>query len=340
MSDLGRLRSITPFLSYQVPAMSTLRGSTQAGFNKQKLLRIDGSSVEYLAAGMFDASETRCLREALRQMSFNKARLIQGDLVSLMIAFDPAGTLRKAISEGFVITGIECTSNITTHFTDYMSKAMSEAGMIGEKAYSEVCDLYLDPSFRIGMVGRSTAPKEFADYLARSLPGLDLPLRIRFSEYSKEETVVEKLAAEILDRGSEFPFRKLIWDHYPDKTAGIKKGAHFDRMHCHDVATLDGEFIGVKDYWWKNRLNLDLVDEDEKIFLLVDLIEAHPGVKVNHVVFKNALSQSADEVLPLLQNLYDNQLKILIERNLLSREHLAYLPGRSRDMILGGDLGL
>lgn len=340
MSDLGRLRSITQFLSYQVPAMSTLRGSTQAGFNKQKLLRIDGLSVEYLAVGMFDASETRCLREALRQMSFNKARLIHGDLVSLMIAFDPAGTLRKAISEGFVITGIEYESNITTHFTHYMSKAMAEAEMIGEKAYSDVCDLYLDPSFRIGMVGRSTSPKEFSDYLARSLQKLDLPLRIRLSEYSAEELVVEKLAAEILNKGSEFPFSKLIWDHYPDKTIGIKNGAHFDRMHCHDVATLGGELIGSRDYWWKNRLNLDLVGEGEKFFLLIDLIEAHPGVKVNHVVLKNAFAQSANEILPLLKQLTDNQLKILIERNLLNREHLAYLPVRSRDMILGGELGL
>lgn len=340
MPDLHRLREITPFLSYQVQPVDTLKGVSQAGLNKQQLLRIDGKPIDCLSTRMFDFSENKALRQALGQMSFNKARLIQKDLASLMIALDPPGTLRKAIREGFVISGLQDGPAITTHFTQYMPLAMAETGVLGQESFDALIGLYVELPFRVSMHARNSSPKTFVDYLVRELPKEEAPLRIRLSDYSKDTKVVGELVSEILNREADFPYEKLIWDYFEGKSLGIERGTAFDKFQCQDIVTLGGKISREEDFCWKNRLNLDLVDDDEKLTLLVNLIENFPGISASACVFRNAMIQSPAETLPRLKNLTANQQAVLVDLKLLEKTHLKWLSATARTHVLGADLGL
>lgn len=340
MTDPNRCRPIAGQFSYRIPRDDELKSLSQNGMSKLRLLQYENAPVETIPLWpMIGESERSQIREALRAMTFNKARLIQDDLACLMIALDPVYTMKKAMAEGFIIAHYGSQSATAPAFCDYLRLAQEYACYVGIKETLEFADIFESLPFRLNVIMGNSSPAYVASYMGGVLTHDAMPLRLKISG-DKARSDIYGVIDNYSNQNAWVPFTRIHACDMPDPVKAVSDGAFFDPNQAPDVASLGDDCDPLRDFNWRNRLNLDLVDHTEKAQYLTSLAARFPDMGIIHKVLRIAMIQDPEALKPAIRSLSQDKAKLLLDRRLITREHVSWLSASARDHLFSADLGL
>lgn len=333
MNDLHRLRPLAGLFTYKIPSDADLKNLSQNGLSSHKLVHFDGQQVDELPLwSQLPEDQRNLLQEALREMSFNKARLISKSLASVMIALDPIATFRKAIAEGFWITRGE-GSKIAPTFCDYLAVAQEYACYISPRNVLQFAEIYDSLPFKLSVVIQNSKDDYVANYLKAAVSSTTAPIRLRLSP--KREGIFR--AIEGL-KGSEVLRSRIHACDSPAPLQTKREGWYFDKNQCHDRSTLSEDTPHAEDFNWRSRLNICLVDQDEQAEYLLKTVALLPRIENGRSLLQVAFGQEPASFAAALPTLSLEQGAAILE--FVPPRLLGYLPPAVRDHKFGVDLGL
>ncbi|MBD8088659.1 hypothetical protein IFT48_01615 [Pseudomonas fluorescens] len=335
MKDLQRLRPLAGLFTYKLPSDAEFKNLSQQGLSNHKLVHFDGEPItDFPLWPQMPEDQRTLLREALREMSFNKARLISRTLASVMIALDPLATLDKAIAEGFWIAG-QGGSKVTPTFSDYLSLAQEYACYVGPKNVLEFAAIYDTLPFKLSVVLQNSKGDFVAKYLKSTLSSTSAPLRLRISSGKEREDVYRAIESM---KGTEAMISRIHACDALDPLQSKNDGWFFDPHQCPDLTELSEDCPHSEDFNWRSRLNLCLVDQDEQAEYLLKTMALLPGIKNGRALLQVALGQEPGAFAAALPTLSHDQGTTLLE--FIPSSMLGRLPASVRDHKFGSDLGL
>ena len=335
MTDLQRLRPLAGLFTYKLPPDTEFKALSQQSLSNHKMVHFDGQPItDFPLWPQLPEDQRKLLSEALREMSFNKARLISRSLASVMIALDPLGTLDKAIAEGFWIAGQGGTKLAPT-FGDYLSLAQEYACFVSPKNVLQFATIYDSLPFKLSVVLQNSKGDYVAKYLKATISETSAPLRLRISSGKQREDIFNALQ-EMKNPGS-ITSRIHACDSL-DPLQSKKEGWYFDSNQCPDLSTLSQDCPHLEDFNWRLRLNICLVDQDEQAEFLLKTVARLSGIENGKALLRVAFTQEPKVFAAALPSLSYEEGKAIL--SLVPRSHLGYLPASVRDLHFGSDLGL
>lgn len=333
MNELHRLRPLAGLFTYKIPSDADFKNLSQNGLSNHKLVHFDGQQIDDLPLWpQLPEDQRNLLQEALREMSFNKARLISKSLASVMIALDPIATFKKALAEGFWIARGE-GSRIAPTFGDYLAVAQEYACYISPRNVLQFAEIYDSLPFKLSVVVQNSKDDYVANYLKAAVSSTTAPIRLRLSP--KREGIFQ--AIEGL-KGSEVLRSRIHACDSPEPLQTKRGGWYFDKHQCPDHSTLSEDTPHAEDFNWRSRLNLCLVDQDEQAEYLLKTVALLPRIENGKALLQVAFGQEPASFAAALPTLNREQGLAILE--FVPPRLMGYLPPAVRDHKFGTDLGL